>query len=46
MGKEQRKKVYREVDGQMDGRVVKGIKRRRKVWHDGARKGEERGVKR
>ena len=42
-GKEQRKKVYREVDGQMDGRVAKGIKRRGKVWHDGARKKEERG---
>lgn len=30
----------------MDGRVVKGIKRRGKVWHDLARKGEERGEKR
>lgn len=30
----------------MDGRVAKGIKRRGKVWHDGARKKEERGERR
>ena len=29
----------------MDGRAAKGIKRRGKVWHDGARKGKERGEK-